>query len=80
MTNEYDTLTRLTHRNYTLAGSGTLRTSYDYLDWTTDANRTTGTVDGICYTYSPGGLTLPANCQNRNREQVVLTCSLFSYM
>ena len=59
MTNEYDTLTRLTHRNYTLAGSGTLRTSYDYLDWTTDANRTTGTVDGICYTYSPGGLTLP---------------------
>ncbi len=61
--NNYDELTRLRFKTYTLPSSGTkINTSYSYLDWTSDKGtsdkiRTTGTVRGIDYTFTSGELS-----------------------
>ena len=61
--NNYDELTRLRFKTYTLGSStAKINTSYSYLDWTNDKGtsdkiRTTGTVRGIDYTYVAEGLT-----------------------
>ena len=56
--NTYDDLTRLKTRTYDLPGSSNkLSASYGYIDWTSTADRTTGTVRGIDYTYVAGGLS-----------------------
>ena len=61
--NNYDELTRLRFKTYTLGSStAKINTSYSYLDWTNDKGtsdkiRTTGTVRGIDYTYVAEGLS-----------------------
>ena len=50
--NTYDALTRLTGKSYAVTGSGTLKTTYKYHDWASNANHTTGTVEGIDYTFA----------------------------
>ena len=56
--NTYDDLTRLKTRTYAIPGtSSKLSASYGYIDWTSTADRTTGTVRGIDYTYVSGGLS-----------------------
>lgn len=50
-TNDYDTLGRLSKKTYALPSSAgsDLNAQYRYIDWSSDANRTTGTVRGIVY-------------------------------
>ena len=56
--NNYDELTRLKFKTYTIPSTGSkINTSYSYVDWSSTENRTTGTVRGIDYTYVTGGLT-----------------------
>ena len=57
--NNYDELTRLKFKTYTIPSTGSkINTSYSYVDWSgNNSNRTTGTVRGIDYTYVTGGLT-----------------------
>ena len=61
--NNYDELTRLRFKTYTLGSStAKINTSYSYLDWTNDKGtsdkiRTTGTVRGIDYTFAANGLS-----------------------
>ncbi|MDD5902214.1 MAG: hypothetical protein PUC58_02485 [Oscillospiraceae bacterium] len=56
--NNYDELTRLKFKTYTIPSTNSkINTSYSYVDWSSTENRTTGTVRGIDYTYVTGGLT-----------------------
>jgi len=56
--NNYDELTRLKFKTYTIPSTGSkINTSYSYVDWSSTENRTTGTVRGIDYTYVAGGLS-----------------------
>ena len=57
--NNYDELTRLKFKTYTIPNTNSkINTSYSYVDWSgNNSNRTTGTVRGIDYTYVTGGLT-----------------------
>ena len=56
--NNYDELTRLKFKTYTIPNTNSkINTSYSYVDWSSTENRTTGTVRGIDYTYVTGGLT-----------------------
>ena len=57
--NNYDELTRLKFKTYTIPSTGSkINTSYSYVDWSgNNSDRTTGTVRGIDYTYVTGGLT-----------------------
>ena len=57
--NNYDELTRLKFKTYTIPSTGSkINTSYSYVDWSgNNSNRTTGTVRGIDYTYVAEGLT-----------------------
>ncbi len=56
--NNYDELTRLKFKTYTIPSTGSkINTSYSYVDWSSTENRTTGTVRGIDYAYVTGGLT-----------------------
>ena len=56
--NNYDELTRLKFKTYTIPSTGSkINTSYSYVDWSSTENRTTGTVRGIDYAYVTGGLS-----------------------
>ena len=57
--NNYDELTRLKFKTYTIPSTGSkINTSYSYVDWSgNNSDRTTGTVRGIDYTYVTGGLS-----------------------
>ena len=57
--NNYDELTRLKFKTYTIPNTNSkINTSYSYVDWSgNNSNRTTGTVRGIDYTYVAEGLT-----------------------
>ena len=56
--NNYDELTRLKFKTYTIPSTGSkINTSYSYVDWSSTENRTTGTVRGIDYTYFAEGLS-----------------------
>ena len=57
--NNYDELTRLKFKTYTIPSTGSkINTSYSYVDWSgNNSNRTTGTVRGIDYTYVAEGLS-----------------------
>ena len=57
--NNYDELTRLKFKTYTIPNTNSkINTSYSYVDWSgNNSDRTTGTVRGIDYTYVTGGLT-----------------------
>ncbi len=57
--NNYDELTRLRFKTYTLGSStAKINTSYSYVDWSgNNSDRTTGTVRGIDYTYVAEGLS-----------------------
>ena len=56
--NNYDELTRLKFKTYTIPSTGSkINTSYSYVDWSSTENRTTGTVRGIDYTYVAEGLS-----------------------
>ena len=56
--NNYDELTRLKFKTYTIPNTNSkINTSYSYVDWSSTADRTTGTVRGIDYTYVTGGLS-----------------------
>ena len=56
--NNYDELTRLKFKTYTIPNTNSkINTSYSYVDWSSTENRTTGTVRGIDYTYVAGGLS-----------------------
>ena len=57
--NNYDELTRLKFKTYTIPSTGSkINTSYSYVDWSgNNSDRTTGTVRGIDYTYVAEGLT-----------------------
>ena len=57
--NNYDELTRLKFKTYTIPSTGSkINTSYSYVDWSgNNSDRTTGTVRGIDYTYVAEGLS-----------------------
>ena len=56
--NNYDELTRLKFKTYTIPNTNSkINTSYSYVDWSSTENRTTGTVRGIDYAYVTGGLS-----------------------
>ena len=57
--NNYDELTRLKFKTYTIPNTNSkINTSYSYVDWSgNNSDRTTGTVRGIDYTYVAEGLT-----------------------
>ena len=57
--NNYDELTRLKFKTYTIPNTNSkINTSYSYVDWSgNNSDRTTGTVRGIDYTYVAEGLS-----------------------
>ena len=57
--NNYDELTRLKFKTYTIPSTGSkINTSYSYVDWSgNNSDRTTGTVRGINYTFAANGLS-----------------------
>ncbi len=56
--NNYDELTRLKFKTYTIPNTNSkINTSYSYVDWSSTENRTTGTVRGINYTFAANGLS-----------------------
>ena len=59
VTNAYDSLTRLSSLTYkTDDDHNDVKAAYSYIDWSTDANRTTSTVRGIDYTFNTGLLSV----------------------
>lgn len=56
--NNYDELTRLKFKTYTIPNTNSkINTSYSYVDWSSTPNRTTGTIKGIDYTFTAGTLS-----------------------
>ena len=59
VTNAYDSLTRPSSVTYkTDDDHNDVKAAYGYIDWSTDANRTTSTVRGIDYTFNTGLLSV----------------------
>ena len=59
VTNAYDSLTRPSSVTYkTDDDHNDVKAAYGYIDWSTDANRTTSTVRGINYTFNTGLLSI----------------------
>ena len=59
VTNAYDSLTRPSSVTYkTDDDHNDVKAAYSYIDWSTDANRTTSTVRGIDYTFNTGLLSV----------------------
>ena len=60
MENVYDDLGRLTQKLYTATDGSAYSpaATYSYMDWSSDASRTTGTARGIDYSYTAGDLSV----------------------